>query len=87
LTGDLAVRARNAAKRNSQELLCCVTDTKESDTWQKTREEGAPDSLGLGKQYSRLSVTQYTSAREVSGIFVALFKFTLEQVDACIGVA
>jgi hypothetical protein len=42
-----------------------VTDTKESNTCQKPA-GGAPDSLGLGKQYSRLLVTQYTSAREVS---------------------
>jgi len=41
----------------------------------------------IGRAYPRLSVAQYTSAREVSGIFVALLKFTPEPVDACIRVA
>jgi hypothetical protein len=36
----LAVRARNAAERSSQELLSCVTDTKESNTCQKNGRRG-----------------------------------------------
>jgi hypothetical protein len=45
----------------SRALVSRVTDIK-NPTPAKKPDGGAPDSLGLGQQSSRLSVTQYTSA-------------------------
>jgi hypothetical protein len=68
---------------------CCTASLiLRNPTHAKKPGGGGPDSLGLGKRYLRLSVTQYTSALEVSGFrnIRGAIQVHAGRVHACIRV-